>query len=90
MAEWFRKKPVEVTAVQWRGDNLEEMREFTGGRFRTIVSVTDFTAQVYDELHDTWVDMKTGQWVIRGVRREFYPIDEAVLADTYERVPAGS
>lgn len=88
MTERFRKKPVEVAAVQWRGDNFNELVEFTGGRFRTIASVTDFTAQVYDVLHETWVDMKTGQWVIQGVKHEFYPIDESVLADTYERVTA--
>jgi hypothetical protein len=86
MPERFRKRPVEVEAIQWTGDNLAEVQEFTGGLFRTIVSVTDFTAQVHDKLHDTWVDLKTGQWVIRGVLGEFYPIDERVLADTYERV----
>lgn len=82
----YRKKPVEVEAVQWTGSNEAELTRFTGHQFRTIESVTAYTAQVYDVLHDTWVDMKTGQSVIRGIKGEFYPIDEQVLAETYERV----
>lgn len=85
----FRKRPIEVTAVQWTGSNLAEMNEFTGGLFLVITSVTDFTAQVYDVLHGTWVDLKTGHWVVKGVRGEFYPIDGDVLAETYERVQEG-
>jgi hypothetical protein len=41
---------------------------------------------VYDELHSTWVGMYTGQWIIKGVKGEFYPINEEVLAETYEPV----
>jgi hypothetical protein len=35
-------------------------------------------------LHTTWVGVKTGQWIVRGVKGEFYPIAEDVLAETYE------
>lgn len=86
MPDRYRKKPVEIEAVEWTGDNEAELIDFTGGQFHRITSVTNFTAQVYDVLHDTWVDMKTGHHVIKGVRGEFYPIDPAVLAETYERV----
>jgi hypothetical protein len=86
MPERFRKRPVEVEAIQWTGDNLAELRAFTGDCFLTSHAVAEITAEVYDILHSTWVGVKTGQWVIRGIRGEFYPIDETVLADTYERV----
>lgn len=87
----FRKKPVEVDAVQWTSFNFTELRDFTGGQFRIIHAFDDtddpdITAFVYDELHSTWVGLKTGQWVIRGVAGEFYPIAEDVLAETYEQV----
>lgn len=86
----FRRKPIVVHALQWTGDNEIELREFTGGQFGAT-RIGDHmdpavTAEVYDSLHSTWVGMRTGQWVIRGVRRECYPIDEAVLAETYERM----
>lgn len=33
----------------------------------------DVTAIVYDYLHETWVGVKTGQWVMLGSEGEFYP-----------------
>ncbi|MFF5984393.1 hypothetical protein ACFY78_36680 [Streptomyces olindensis] len=90
----YRKRPVEVDTVQWTGDNEAELVEFTGHRFEAIPAAAraenpDVTAQVYDELHDTWVGVKTGQHIVRGVKGEFYPIAEDVLAETYERVEPG-
>jgi hypothetical protein len=46
----------------------------------------DATATVYDKLHSTWILVYTGQHIVRGVAGEFYPIAEAVLADTYDLV----
>lgn len=91
MTTRYRKKPIEVDAIQWTGDNAEELAEFTGGQFHAagngrIIDDPRFNARVFDELHDTWVGVKTGQWVIKGVKGEFYPIDEQVLAETYEQV----
>lgn len=88
-----RKRPVTVRTLLWTGLNQEEMREFCGGAFRVIVPKgpsqdSRITAEVFDELHSTWVGVYTGHHVVRGVRGEFYPIDEAVLNETYE--PADS
>lgn len=89
----FRKKPVVIEAVQWTGANLAEVRAFTGPANFYAVEVDDqrddpdIRAEVWDKLHSTWVGVKDGQWVIRGVKGEFYPCDADVLAETYE--PAG-
>lgn len=40
-------------------------------------------AQVYDYLHDTWVGVKPGQWIIRGMKNEFYPCDNEVFRAKY-------
>lgn len=90
----FRKKPVEIDAVQWTGDNAAEVYAFTGeSNFAPITDGfhhesedPDITATVFDVLHSTWVGVKTGQWIIRGVRGETYPCDESMFADTYEQV----
>lgn len=84
-----RKRPVEVDTIQWTGSNLDDLIDFTGGDFLLVDAIEgtfapDITAKVYDNLHDTWVGVKTGQHVVRGVKGELYPIDEDVLADTYE------
>jgi hypothetical protein len=93
MSTRFRKKPVEIEAVQWTGDNEDELHTFTAGQFyatddddRANSEDPEATASVFDVLHSTWVLVYTGQWVIRGVKGEFYPIAEDVLAETYERI----
>jgi hypothetical protein len=91
----YRKRPVRVDTIQWTGSNEAELIEFTGHRFEPIpveerAEKPELTAQVYDELHDTWVGVKTGQHIVRGVQGEFYPIAEDVLAETYELVPPDS
>lgn len=84
MSRRFRKKPVEVEAVQWLGDNEAEIKELTGESFRYNAEFSiNNVAMVYDRLHDSWINVFPGQWVVKGVQGEFYPIDEAVLDQTY-------
>jgi hypothetical protein len=87
----YRKKPLTVLAVQWTGDNADELRAFAGSKFDVVdpedrTEDSEITAQVFDELHSTWVGLYTGHHVVMGVRGEFYPIDPAVLAETYDAV----
>ncbi|MER7815612.1 hypothetical protein [Streptomyces sp. NPDC096153] len=92
----YRKLPVEVEAIEWTGNNEAELIEFTRDYFRAVPAdeqraiprAPGITAEVYDALHATWVGVKTGQHVVRGVKGEFYPIDPAVLAETYEPAEA--
>ncbi|MFD9444979.1 hypothetical protein [Streptomyces sp. NPDC060001] len=88
-----RKKPVEVDTIQWTGDNETDVQAFTGGpsifyaldaEDREGSDDPEATATVYDRLHSTWVLVYTGQHIVRGVKAEYYPIAEDVLAETYE------
>jgi hypothetical protein len=91
----YRKRPIEVDTIQWTGDNEAEVQAFTGGasRFYALDAEDregsddpEATAAVFDKLHSTWVLVYTGQHVVRGVKGEYYPIAEDVLAETYETV----
>lgn len=86
----YRKKPVEITAVRFDGHNLDELETFTLG-FRFKAESTDMNggpqvAEVWNHLHNTWVGVKVGDWIIQGVQGEFYPRDDQVFAATYEAV----
>lgn len=95
---FFHKKPVVIEAIQWTGENLEELNKFTHSLFAlfsTEAPVESFagdmsrdgsrpTAQVYDVLHETWVLLHTNDWIIKGVKGEFYPCRSDVFAETYE------
>lgn len=89
----FRKKPVEVQAVQWLGDNAAELALFTSNLFdvldpedRANCDDPEATAQVLDRLHSTWVLVYDGDWIIRGIQGEFYPCRRDVFEATYEQV----
>jgi hypothetical protein len=94
----YRKRPIEVDTIQWTGDNEAELIAFTDHRFEAVppedrVENPEITAQVFDVLHSTWVGVYIGQHIVRGVKGEYYPIAEDVLAETYElaaAVPAAS
>ena len=87
----YRKKPIEVDTIQWTGGNEAELVEFTRHQFEAVPAEDraenpDITAQVFDELHSTWVGVYTGHHIVRGVKGEYYPIDPEVLAETYEPI----
>ncbi len=48
-------------------------------------------AAVFDRFHD-WVPLRLGDWIIRGVRGEFYPCEPEAFAASYEfvDVPGGA
>lgn len=93
----FRKKPVEIEALQFTGDNHRQMNQFVGKTFPVLGELHwGFTpieedengviAIVWDKLHSTWVGVKADQWIIRGVQGEFYPCDPDVFEVTYDPV----
>lgn len=86
----FRKKPLEIEAIQWTGDNEAELFGFAEIDFYPYDEhqreIDGFTAEVYDRLHKTWIKVKTGDWILKGIQGEFYPCEEAVFAITYEAV----
>lgn len=92
----FRKKPGEIEAVQYDGENWIVISDWVGSipggdgstlGFRLLIEPQyDIDAQVWDKLHSTWVGVKIGDWIIKGVKGEFYPCDKNVFQETYERI----
>lgn len=87
----YRKRPIIVEAVRWTGDNLAEVEALAGGKFevtdpedRAGSDDPESTASVLDSLHSTWVLVYDGDWIIKGIKGEFYPCRPDVFAATYE------
>lgn len=80
MSMRYRKKPIVVEAVQYTGYNEDELIKFTHGYFR----LSKFPAEVYDKIHETWIFVAIGQFIIRGSKGEFYPHDEELFYQNYE------
>lgn len=86
----FRTKIVEIEAMRWEGDNFEEMFEWTNGSFAKSRPDqrldSDITAEVWDFLHQTWIGVKVGQWIVRGAKGEHYPCDDETFHWKYEEI----
>lgn len=84
----YSKLPLPVQAIQFTyGADIETVREiieFTDEKFRIVPPSTSIIkAEVYDELHDTWVGVKNGDFIIKGVKGEFYPHDGDLFPQAY-------
>lgn len=98
IARW-RKRPVTVTAIHYDGTNHEAVRAFCkktnneNAGFRGAFNASDddiITALVWDKVHKTWVGVRKGDWIVRGLMGENYPIDTYILTETYDWIgPAG-
>ena len=78
----FRKKPVVIDAVQYNGDNFNVVRQFVG------ISLP------LHQLGDDKIGIQTlegvmtanvGDWIIKGIKGEFYPCKPDIFEKTYEK-----
>lgn len=89
MSKRFKTRIVEIEATQFTGDNFAEMHDWTGGFFRPLDdwdATGEFTGQVYDKLHASWIAVAAGQWIVRGVKGEYYPCDNETFFWKYEEI----
>lgn len=78
----FRKKPVEIEAVQWKGQNSGEIQDFTGRDFSFINS--DGNLIIKTVVGQLKVDKN--DWIIKGIKGEFYPYKPDIFEATYDSV----
>jgi hypothetical protein len=85
----FRKKPVVIEAVQFTGKNAFEVWRFMG-RMDLVdnLDVQNTDRPVIETLEGNLV-ASPGDWIIRGVKGEFYPCKPDIFAATYEPVSEG-
>lgn len=91
-----RKLPVIVSAIQWTGENLAEVLEFTGKHPKWDSWFTSFAE------YEKWVkndrnvfkiktlegthEANVGDWIMRGVNGEHYPCKQDIFEKTYRTV----
>lgn len=84
-----RKKPVEVDAVQFlgTGDSCTEVTEFLGGPSsgNCMWNSTTYTGGVIKTLEGDMA-FRPGDWIVRDVAGEFYPVAPHIFDATYEPV----
>ena len=98
----YRKKPVTIEAVALTPKNVREVAAWCGGRVVEEVKPSD-PSDVYlaldiptlegvmrGETMDPSGLYPHGDWIIKGVNGEFYPIEASIFRETYEAVEGES
>jgi hypothetical protein len=86
-----RKKPVEVDAMQFveESGSPEEIATWCGGRVRNNLGHQSGKVALVIPTLEGEMTAQYGDWIIKGVQGEFYPIKDAIFRATYETVTTG-
>jgi hypothetical protein len=79
-AQLWRHKPVVKEAIEWAGDNAAAIIEWAGDKaYMELGRLVVRTPQG---------DMipAVGDWVVRGIEGEFYPVPRSIFLGSYEFV----
>jgi len=75
----YRKKPVEIDAIQWTGDNNIEIFKFCNMSY-----INDQELRI-QTLEGSMI-ASIGDYIIKGVKGEFYPCKPDIFEMTYEKI----
>jgi len=84
----YRKKPVIIDAIKFTRNNWTEIQEFTGGRAHTLMiekRINGIATCIILTLEGEHI-AKERDYIIRGVKGEFYPCKPDIFEMTYEPV----
>jgi len=86
-AQTFRKKPVVIEAMQFTGYNAGEVAEWISGNGEVTIESDENGSWEKLTIHTLEGDMVATRedWVIKGIKGEFYPCKPDIFLDTYER-----
>lgn len=76
----YRKKPVVIDALQWTGENIKEVMDFMEWRNAAHDERTGLVIHTLEGNHNAL----PGDFIIKGVKGEFYPCKPDIFAATYE------
>jgi hypothetical protein len=81
----FRKKPVVIEAMRWEGDNdsWDDIESFTKCAARLNY---EKCGEIFINTLEGTMTACVGDWIIKGVKGEFYPCKPDIFEATYEKV----
>ena len=77
----YRKKPIVIEAVQLTPDTVNQCLDFCEGKMK----FHPLTGVVIETLEGNMV-ANNGDYIIKGVKGEFYPCKPDIFEQTYEKV----
>ena len=88
MIQKFRKKPVVVEAIKWDGSNPHEIDKFVLGEKKKLKGISEgiFITKIIIPTLEGDMTAQKGDWIIKGVKGEFYPCKPDIFEATYEEI----
>lgn len=81
----YVKRPVEIEALQWTGDNKHDILQFCHRCFMQY-DATVLNPNLKVNTLEGIMEASKGDYIIRGIKGEFYPCKEDVFELTYDKV----
>ncbi len=91
----YKKKPVIIEAIQWTGKNHREMYDFITNDVDGYIRPNGDNFYIDHDKVNGGLVIKTlegehiasiGDFIIKGIKGEFYPCKPGIFEDTYEIV----
>jgi hypothetical protein len=79
----YRKKPIIIEAIKYNGDNHLECGRFVGDP--CIIYDSNDNSLTIPTL-EGYMKANEGDYIIKGIKGEFYPCREYIFEAIYERV----
>ena len=93
MIKKYCRKPIVVEAIQWTGNNTDEVLEFGRGKikhrqYKYSPNGKDilYGEELYVETLEGELRANKGDYIIKGVRGEFYPCKPDIFEKIYEEL----
>lgn len=87
MINFYKTKPCTIEAVQYTGDNVPEIKEFVGD---DLVGYDDTTRQLSIFTLEGIMRANVYDYIIKGLRGEFYPCKPDVFVKKYQIIEGGN
>lgn len=81
----YIKRPVVIDALQWTGKNKEEILKFCTDCYLSY-SNAKLEPELKIQTLEGTMTATVGDYIIKGIKNEFYPCREDIFLETYNKV----
>lgn len=84
----FKKIPVTIEAMEYTGENFDELKAWCKDAYKRVSSPDEIVIKTLEDGKDMVAKhvATTGDFIIKGVKGEFYPCKPIIFWLTYEEV----
>ena len=80
----YRKKPIVIEAIRYIGENIEQVTKFVGSENLAFSTKGGGVLDILTK--EGRIEASIGDFIIKGVKGEFYPCKPDIFAMSYDKV----